>query len=313
MQNEQYKVSIIVAVFNVEKYLKRCLDSLQNQTYHNIEIVLVDDGSTDRSGLICDEYVAADSRFKVIHKDNGGVSKARQIGLDASFGDYVIHADPDDYVDSNMISELLLEAVDKDVDMVSCDFYLDGKYYKQGYSDEKDFLAKVINVGIISVCWNVFVKRSFIIEHDIRFTPEWLNQSEDFLFMARLLTAGATASHLNKAFYFYWSYNGNSLSNKRSKKKIESIIAVIDEMEKIVNPEDYDNLYIRKKYALLSIFNSRYFEKLNFYSEIHNRIIKEGQDCKYLAKALQGHVYIASLQSIVANLVDRLQKKIKYE
>ena len=97
MQNEQYKVSIIVAVYNVEKYISRCLDSLQVQTHKNIEVLLVDDGSKDASGIICDKYAANDLRFKVIHKENGGVSKARQTGLDAATGDYIIHADPDDY------------------------------------------------------------------------------------------------------------------------------------------------------------------------------------------------------------------------
>jgi len=309
MITSEITVSIIVAVYNVEKYIRRCLNSLQSQTHKNIEIILVDDGSKDASGKICDEYASKDSRFKVIHKENGGVSKARQTGLDASTGDYVIHADPDDYADDHMIEELLEEAVNKQTDMTSCDFYLDGNYYKQGYTDEKDYLAKLIDIGIITVCWNVLVKRSFIVEHNIRFTPDWLNQSEDFLFMTRLLIAGATATHLSKAFYHYWSYNGNSLSNKRSWKKIESSIAVIDEMCELVNPADYDNLFTRKKYVLLGIFNSRFFDQLKIYPEIHSRIIKESGDCKYLVKALQGHPHIAYWQSRFDSVFERIKNK----
>lgn len=275
MPNEQYKVSIIVAVYNVEKYIRRCLDSLQSQSHKNIEVLLIDDGSKDTSGNICDEYASNDTRFIVIHTENSGVSKARQTGLDAATGDYIIHADPDDYAEANMIEGLLSEAIDKQTDMVSCDFYLDGKYYKQGYTDEKDFLAKIINIRIISACWNVLVKRSFIVEHDIRFTPDWLNQSEDFLFMARLLTAGATAIHLDKAFYYYWSYNSNSLSNKKSQKRIDSINTVIIELEKLVETKNYNRLYVRKKYALKAMFESRYFEGLKLYPEIHELLIND--------------------------------------
>lgn len=294
MSNEQFKVSIIVAVYNVEKYIRRCLDSLQSQSHRNIEILLVDDGSKDESGKVCDEYAVNDTRFIVIHKENGGVSKARQAGLDAATGDYIIHADPDDYVETNMIEELLAEAVNKQTDIISCDFYLDGKYYKQGYKDEKDFLAKIINIGIISACWNVLVKRSFIVKHNIRFTPDWINQSEDFLFMARLLTAGATATHLNKAFYYYWSYNSNSLSNKRSLMKIKSLIATVEELEKIVDQNNYDAFFSRKKYILNRIFCERFYSMLNIYPEIHKRLITEGHNSSIhsqsycLALALDG-------------------------
>lgn len=295
MPNEQYKVSIIVAVYNVEKYIRRCLDSLQSQSHKNIEVLLIDDGSKDTSGNICDEYASNDTRFIVIHTENSGVSKARQTGLDAATGDYIIHADPDDYAEANMIEGLLSEAIDKQTDMVSCDFYLDGKYYKQGYTDEKDFLAKIINIRIISACWNILVKRSFIVEHDIRFTPDWLNQSEDFLFMARLLTAGATAIHLDKAFYYYWSYNSQSLSNKRSLKKIKSLIVAIEELQKIANPKNYNDFIVRKKHVLNLIFNERFYDLLKrTYPEIHQRLITEGHNSSIhsqdycLALALEG-------------------------
>ena len=120
---EDYEVSIIVAVFNVEKYICRCVDSLLKQTYHNIEIILVDDGSQDNSPEICDEYAKRDDRIKVIHKPNGGVSSARQAGLDAATGDFVIHADPDDYVDADMVELLLSEAINTNSDIVTCDFF----------------------------------------------------------------------------------------------------------------------------------------------------------------------------------------------
>lgn len=100
-------MTIIVPVYKVEKYLRRCLDSLVNQTYKNLEIILVDDGSPDNSGAICDEYVQKDSRISVIHKENGGLSSARNAGLEICNGVYVLFVDSDDWVENNYVEAML--------------------------------------------------------------------------------------------------------------------------------------------------------------------------------------------------------------
>lgn len=105
--NEGYLVSVIVPVYNVEPYLRKCVDSILNQSYRKIEIILVDDGSTDMSGRICDEYSNKDERIKVIHKKNGGLSSARNAGLEIAKGDYISYIDSDDYVTSLFIEELV--------------------------------------------------------------------------------------------------------------------------------------------------------------------------------------------------------------
>lgn len=107
-------LSVLVPVYNVEKYVARCIDSLLSQTYRDIEIVLVDDGSTDKSGYICDVYAKSDTRIKVIHKDNGGLSSARCAGLMASTGEYVAFVDSDDYVDSDMFAQLMEPILEDD-------------------------------------------------------------------------------------------------------------------------------------------------------------------------------------------------------
>ena len=104
------KISIIVPVYKAETYLSRCLDSIINQTFKNFEVLLIDDGSPDCSGEICDKYAAMDTRIRVLHKENGGVSSARQMGLDNAKGEYTIHADPDDWVEPNMLEELYKKA-----------------------------------------------------------------------------------------------------------------------------------------------------------------------------------------------------------
>ena len=121
-------VSIIVPVYKAEKYIHQCIDSLLTQTYRNIEVILVDDGSPDHCGKICDEYAAKDCRVKVIHQQNGGVSVARQTGIDHATGEYSIHADPDDWVELNMIEELVAKAVSDNADMVICDYISEGLY-----------------------------------------------------------------------------------------------------------------------------------------------------------------------------------------
>ena len=101
-------ISIIVPVYNVEEYLKECIDSIINQTYKRIEIILVDDGSTDKSGKICDDYAKIDKRIKVVHKENGGLSDARNVGISVSSGKYIAFVDSDDWVEKTMYKKCIV-------------------------------------------------------------------------------------------------------------------------------------------------------------------------------------------------------------
>lgn len=123
MSNINTLVSVIVPVYKVEKYLHRCIDSIINQTYKNLEIILVDDGSPDNCGKICDEYAEKDNRIKVIHKSNGGLSSARNAGLDVANGDYVYFVDSDDYIDTKLVEDNLNLAIEHDADMVCFNYF----------------------------------------------------------------------------------------------------------------------------------------------------------------------------------------------
>lgn len=119
-------ISVIVPVYNVEKYLKKCIDSIINQTYRNLEIILVDDGSPDNAGKICDEYALKDHRIRVIHKENGGLSDARNAGIDVVHGEYLSFVDSDDYLDEHMMEKLLAALISEDAEMSMCRFtYVD--------------------------------------------------------------------------------------------------------------------------------------------------------------------------------------------
>ncbi len=122
-------ISVIVPVYNVKEHIEQCVNSITGQTYKNLEIILVDDGSKDSSGEICDKLAKEDARIHVIHKQNGGVSSARNAGLDYAHGEYIAFVDGDDYIDETMY-EKLLSKMDADIDIVSCymqSFYPDGQ------------------------------------------------------------------------------------------------------------------------------------------------------------------------------------------
>lgn len=141
----QPKISIIVPVYNVEKYLIRCLDSIVNQTYKNLEIILVDDGSTDRCSEICDTYAGKDKRINVIHKENGGLSDARNRGIEIATGEYLAFVDSDDYIAANMYAVLLERMLNDGSDMAVCNFL---------YVDEQEKLLEESNcdIPIINEC-----------------------------------------------------------------------------------------------------------------------------------------------------------------
>ena len=120
-------ISIITPVYQAESFLQRLVNSVLSQSFGDWELILVDDGSTDRSGLICDEYTQQDSRIKVIHKNNGGVSSARQAGLKVAKGEFVIHADSDDWLDAKMLEELVNHQEKTGADFIVFDFFEDKK------------------------------------------------------------------------------------------------------------------------------------------------------------------------------------------
>lgn len=209
-------ISIISPVYNAEKYMHRCIDSIIVQTLTDWELILVDDGSSDSSGAICDEYAARDSRIKVIHKDNGGVSAARQTGLEVANGEYIIHADPDDYIEPSMLEELYMKAQEEDADMVICDFYYDkdGKviYQKQHPSSLKaDIVLHDIFEHLHGSCWNKLVRRSCCVKYRARF-PEGINYCEDVCFNVQLLKHDIKIAYLPKAYYHYVHYD-QSITN----------------------------------------------------------------------------------------------------
>lgn len=198
------KVSAIVPIYNAEVYLCRCLDSIISQTLSDFEILLIDDGSPDRSGEICDDYSTKDSRIRVFHKENGGVASARQLGMENAQGEYIIHVDPDDWVEPNMLEELYNEALKNDADVVICDYWVDSERIVRQRPSALDNLTILQEFfqQLYGCCWNKLLKRSFYNTHQIKFYTE-LAYCEDLTFWLRLYQQSVKTTYLPKAYYHY--------------------------------------------------------------------------------------------------------------
>ena len=270
-------VSIIVAVYQAEKYLRRCLESFKNQTFSNYEVILVDDGSKDCSGEICDEYAKTDKRFKVIHKKNGGVSSARQCGLENANGEYIIHVDPDDWIEPTMLAEQILVAKENNSDVVICDFY-EECINKQVYIQQKPsalshtaYYMDLISEKLHGSCCNKLIRKNCILKNKIRFQTDMIMR-EDELFNIQLAQNPITISYLPKAFYHYdKTSNSNSIVNSYSEKKLNSLIYLIHYLQK--HSVDEALLIERKKNAKQTAFMLKNISTESFrqlFSEINS-------------------------------------------
>lgn len=160
------KISVIVPVYNVEKFLPRCLDSLLAQTFPDFELLLIDDGSKDGSGEICDKYALKDNRIRVFHKENGGVASARQLGVDEARGEYSIHADGDDWVEPDMLQCFYNKAKETNADIIIADYYIQ-KNNQQFYVSQKlrsqepiDVLKDILSNRLFGALWHKLIKHS---------------------------------------------------------------------------------------------------------------------------------------------------------
>lgn len=241
--NGNPKISVIVPVYRAENYLYKCVDSLLTQTFTDFEILLVNDGSPDRSGEICDEYARKDGRVRVFHKENGGVSSARQCGMDHAQGEYTIHADPDDWVEPEMLEELYREAKVRDADMVICDYYTEYSdrivYCKQEPSalDHETVLRELFQ-HLHGSCCNKLVRRTCCVNYDARFIPG-VNYLEDILFNIALLRYPIKISYLNRAYYHYDKLvNSNSITMTTRSWGLIQVKNLIPNLERLLGNDN---------------------------------------------------------------------------
>jgi len=218
-------ISIIVPVYNVEKYLNKCLDSIMTQTYKNLEIILVDDGSTDNSGMICDEYSRKDNRIKVIHKANGGVSDARNKGLEIASGDFIGFVDSDDWIDCDMYKFLYEGIKTYNADISICGHYdvcyneiLHITHVKKTIIYNRcEAIEELVNDNTFRCyLWNKLFKKNLF--NKIKFPIEFpiVRTNEDKAVMYKLFDQANTIVYLHNVLYFYRKRQGSIYSRPRS-------------------------------------------------------------------------------------------------
>lgn len=221
------KISVIVPVYNVEKYLRRCIDSILAQTFTDFELLLIDDGSKDQSGEICDDYAESDKRFVVIHQENHGVSKTRQKALDMVSTDYVAFIDPDDYIEKDYLEKLYNAADKTNADLVWCD-YVENRLNSDtvhpcDLSDKSrvGLLRGILDSKFSAVLWNKLFRVSIIKDNNICFEAS-LKTAEDILFVSKFICHSSRFSYVNNALYNYNMSNENSAINKFSTLKFKT-------------------------------------------------------------------------------------------
>lgn len=207
-KNTSPAISVIVPIYNMEKLMRKCLDSILVQTYHDYECLLIDDGSTDGSPVICDEYAAKDCRFKAFHKANGGLSDARNFGLERAQGEYTIFFDPDDWVDETCLEEMCAKALESDADMVICDYFNEDpnrvQYSKQTPTslNHNDVLRDILTGRLYGFTWNKLLKRSLYQNYGLKY-PVGMYGCEDQYTMCKLLKNEISISYIPQAYYHY--------------------------------------------------------------------------------------------------------------
>lgn len=252
----QHLVSIIVPVYNVEKYIQRCIDSLSNQTYKNLEIILVNDGSTDKSVEICECAALKDQRVRVIHQHNSGSSVARNTGLDHATGKFIAFVDSDDHLQKEAIDEMLqlllvnnLDVVEFERDNPNAPSSFDNKFKIE--TQEEAFI-RTIKTSSFQV-WKRLYKTSLI--SDMRFIPKIIHQ--DVFFVIDLLKRIDKIGHLNKPLYNYNRDNQSVIRSKYTLAKTKAgIMATEYILEHALNTKKITSL---KKAYIVSYYTGHFF------------------------------------------------------
>lgn len=264
------KISIIVPIYNVEKYLKECIDSIINQSFKDIEIILINDGSTDNSLNIMQKYAKTDSRIIIINQKNMGQGNARNKGIKIAKAPYLAFVDSDDFIDSFMFEKLYKIAVTKKSDIIKCKYYrvldVDNLILNESknmeYKEKEDFFKNILSIKQLSLMWEGLYKKSLFIENNLYF-KEITYEDTEILF--KLFFYAKTINYTNEAFY-YWRKTINSTSGSINISQIDNIFLVFKYTHKFLKDH---NIYIKYKLEFLQRcfhYHNRFIDKIKTYS-----------------------------------------------
>lgn len=278
------KVSIVIPVYNVEAYLKECVDSAIKQTYKNLEIILVDDGATDSCPEICDVYAQSDKRIKVIHRENGGLSAARNTGMDASTGEYIYFLDSDDYIELKAIEKLVNTIETEKADFVFFDGYVfytdcedDGESFRYSRGDKyhtensRGCLLKLLNNDEYRTAVPLnFYRFDYLKNNNLCFFEGILHEDELFTFQA--FNADGMVAHCHEKLYARRIRPASIMTSSGSAKRYESMLTIYYELAKMYRDKvaqgEAANLYlIRSAKSVIAKYNLLNDDKKNEYSQ----------------------------------------------
>lgn len=276
-------ISIIMPVYNAEKYLSRSINSVINQTFFNWELLLINDGSKDRSGEICNHYAKLDKRIQVFHKENGGVSSAREIGVQNSIGNFSIHIDPDDWIDPMMLELLYTEALHKKADIIICDFILDyGNNHqvisKQQISGSENMLQALLTHHLHGSLCNKLIRNELYKKYDIHFPSEMICW-EDLFICCNIAIHQPKISYINKPLYHYDLHSNNvSMTRCPSIKTIHAMKLFCDYFNNLDNLVEKEWIKESKEMTIVTAYKSKLLNKNDIkklYPEIHKEFINK--------------------------------------
>lgn len=271
-------VSIIIAIYNTESYLHRCIDSVINQTYKNLEIILVDDGSTDNSAAICDEYARKDLRIKCFHQENQGLQLSRKFAISNSHGDFVLTVDSDDWIELTMVEKMLFKAIDNDFDVVWCDVMIHTQeqqfiHHIKFDNNPKEMLKAIYQGKNQGWFWNKLIRRSFL-EDLIAYKESML---EDFFCSTQLLLKSPQMGYIAEPLYNYNRTNSEALTASGKNVWITGIPNIQHCYEYLVYNHSWDEfkaafsrLILKVKIDLLK--SHRYIDAQSFYPFANSNI-----------------------------------------
>lgn len=302
------RVSVIVPIYNVEKYLNRCIDSIVCQTYKDLQIILVNDGSPDNSKAIMEDYSKKDCRIKCIYKSNGGLSSARNAGIDVATGEYILFVDSDDWLETNAISELVGVVESSNYDMVMFDYSrCNGeakinisKELREGFFSKEDIEKEIysqlimkdtLDYGPILSAWSILYRYDFISQNNLKFDEE-IKWSEDNLFNSIAMYNCSSFYYMKNSFFYNYFYNDNSITTTFKKDSLGVYILMNEKLEKYFGQKDGYNfteqLNFHQVYYALNYFAQIRSSSLNNKEKrMYNNQVYEKQKIKKAFRKLK--------------------------
>ena len=293
-------ISVIVPVYNVKEFVEKCLDSLVRQSYKNLEIIVIDDGSTDGSGKICDEFAKKEKNVKVFHRKNGGLSDARNFGIKKAGGEIIAFVDSDDFVSEEYIGAMYKKMTQDDVDVVVCgyNFVKPKKDILSGKSVTIKLLTEHETIDIVA--WNKLYRKNLFVDNEIWFPKD--KKHEDTLTTYKVLSKAQKVAYLDEILYFYNERPGSiTKAEKIEERLMMRELAAKEAIQYCKNDDDLEQAaevsLLLAKYAFLDRviggkIGKKYGEDASSWIKLNMMKYKNN---KYMTKKLRMYNYLLSM------------------